>query len=86
MGGGGGGVGGCTEIITSALLLLFLNWDFDSRVKKFKKRGAGAELENILEVHLISHKSKFKTLANFIYLDIYDNLFLGFKWFGTAGL
>ena len=30
----------------SALLLLFLNGDFDSRIKKFEQRGAGVELDN----------------------------------------
>ena len=45
---GGGWVGGwCIEIIASALLLLFLIWDFESRIKKFEQRGAGAELDNI---------------------------------------
>ena len=43
-------VGGwwCTEILVSALLLFFLNWDFESRIKKFEQRGAGAELDNKL--------------------------------------
>ena len=39
-------VGGCTEIKVSALLLLFLNLDFESRIKKYEQRGAGAELDN----------------------------------------
>ena len=46
--GGGGWMGGwCTAIITSALLLLFLNLDFESRIKKYEQRGAGAKLDNL---------------------------------------
>ena len=42
-------VGGCTKIITSALLLLFLNCDFESGIWRFVQRGAGAELDNFLK-------------------------------------
>ena len=48
------GGGGCTEIVISALLLFFLNRDFESRIKKFEKRGAGAELDNNLSIGLVS--------------------------------
>ena len=41
------GGGWCTEILTSALLLLFLNWYFEFWNKRFEQRGAGAELDNL---------------------------------------
>ena len=47
-------VGECTEIIASALLLLFFNSDFKRRIKKFEQREAGAELDKKLWVGALS--------------------------------
>ena len=52
-----GGWWWCTEILASALLILYLNLDFESRVKKFEQKGAGAELDNI--INLIGRKIYF---------------------------
>ena len=39
----------CTVILMSALLLSFLNWDFESWVKRFEQRTARAKLDNNLD-------------------------------------
>ena len=59
-------VGGwwCTEIITSALLLLFLNQDFESRIKKFEQRGTGAELDNCVLTLLIRLKQEWNSFES----------------------
>ena len=44
---GGGWWWWCTEILASALLLLFLNWNFECWIKIFEQRWTGAELDKI---------------------------------------
>ena len=39
--------GGWAVIVASALLHLFLIWDFESRIKKFEQRWAGSELDKV---------------------------------------
>ena len=46
-------------VVASALLLLFLNRDFESGIKKFEQRVAGAELDNFCWNIMENHNGDF---------------------------